>query len=132
MPVTDPIADLLTRIRNAIMANRKVVDCPRSKMKEQIVDLLTRENFLRGYKVVEEGPQGTIRIALRYGSDGRNVITGLKRISKPGLRQYRGVNSMPRVKNNLGIAILSTPEGILSNKEARSRNVGGEVLCHIW
>ncbi len=132
MPVTDPIADLLTRIRNAIMANRKVVDCPRSRIKEQIVDVMTREKFLRGYKVVEDGPQGTIRIALNYGQDGRNVISGIKRISKPGLRQYRDVSGLPRVKNNLGIAILSTPEGILTNKEARRRNIGGEVLCYIW
>ena len=132
MPVTDPIADLLTRIRNAIMAGRKVVDCPRSKMKEQIVDILVREHYLRAYKVIEEGPQGTIRITLSYTQEGRNVISGLRRVSKPGLRQYRAVANLPRVKSNLGIAILSTPEGLLTNKEAKTRNVGGEVLCYIW
>lgn len=132
MPVTDPIADLLTRIRNAIRANKRVVDCPMSNIKVRIVDLLAREGYIRGYKLEQDTVQGTIRIALRFDGTGRSVITGLKRVSKPGLRQYRGTDQLPRVRNNLGIAILSTPEGVISNKEARSRNVGGEVLCYIW
>ena len=132
MPVTDPIADLLTRIRNAIRANKRVVDCPMSNIKVRIVDLLAREGYIRGYKLEQDSVQGTIRIALRFDGTGRSVITGLKRVSKPGLRQYRGTDQLPRVRNNLGIAILSTPEGVISNKEARSRNVGGEVLCYIW
>jgi len=132
MPVTDPIADLLTRIRNAISANKRVVDCPRSNMKVRIVDILAREGYVRGYKLVEEGVQGTIRIALRTDSSGRSAITGLRRVSRPGLRQYRGVGQLPRVRNNLGIAILSTPEGVITNREASQRNVGGEVLCYVW
>jgi small subunit ribosomal protein S8 len=132
MPVTDPIADLLTRIRNAVAAKKRLVDCPRSNMKLRIVDILAREGYIRGYKVLEEGPQGMIRIALRTDSSGRSAITGLKRVSRPGLRQYRGVSGLPRVRSNLGIAILSTPEGVITNREARARNVGGEVLCYIW
>jgi small subunit ribosomal protein S8 len=132
MNVTDPIADLLTRIRNAISAQKRVVECPRSNMKVRIVDILAREGYIRGYRVLEEGPQGTIRIALKYDTTGTAAITGLKRISKPGLRQYAGVSAMPRVRNNLGFAILSTPNGVITNKEARRKNVGGEVLCYIW
>lgn len=132
MPVTDPIADLLTRIRNAIHAGKRVVECPRSNMKVRIVDILAREGYVRGYRVEENTVQGTIRIALRFDSKGRSVITGLKRVSTPGLRQYRGAGKLPRVRNNLGIAILSTPSGVITNKEARARNVGGEVLCYIW
>lgn len=132
MPVTDPIADLLTRIRNAIAAKKRVVDCPRSNIKVRLVDILAREGYVRGYKVLEEGPQGTIRVALRTDSSGRSAITGLKRVSRPGLRQYRGVGQLPRVRNNLGIAILSTPIGLITNREARAKNVGGEVLCYVW
>ncbi len=132
MPVTDPIADLLTRIRNAIAAQKKIVDCPRSNIKEQMADLLAREKFIRGYKTLDETPQGTIRIALAYDNSGRSVITGLKRVSRPGLRQYRGVHNLPRVRNNLGIAVMSTPVGVITNREARRKNVGGEVLCYIW
>jgi small subunit ribosomal protein S8 len=132
MNVTDPIADLLTRIRNAISAKKRVVECPRSNMKVRIVDILAREGFIRGYRVLEEGPQGTIRIALKYDTTGIAAISGLKRISKPGLRQYAGVGRLPRVRNNLGMAILSTPRGVITNKEAKYKNVGGEVLCYIW
>jgi len=132
MPVTDPIADLLTRIRNAIRANKRLVDCPSSNMKLRIVDILAKEGYIRGYKLEEDTVQGTIKIALRFDGSGRSVISGLRRVSKPGLRQYRGTDKLPRVRNNLGIAIMSTPEGVITNKEARSRNVGGEVLCYIW
>jgi small subunit ribosomal protein S8 len=132
MPVTDPIADLLTRIRNAIHANKRVVECPRSNMKVRIVDILAREGYVRGYRVEDNSVQGTIRIALRFDSKGKSVITGLKRVSKPGLRQYRNTRNLPRVRNNLGIAIMSTPAGVITNKEAKARNVGGEVLCYIW
>jgi small subunit ribosomal protein S8 len=132
MPVTDPIADLLTRIRNAIRANKRLVECPSSNMKLRIVDILAKEGYIRGYKLEEDSVQGTIRIALRFDGSGRSVISGLRRVSKPGLRQYRGTDKLPRVRNNLGIAIMSTPEGVITNKEARTRNVGGEVLCYIW
>jgi small subunit ribosomal protein S8 len=132
MPVTDPIADLLTRIRNAIRANKRLVDCPSSNMKLRIVDILAKEGYIRGYKFEQDSVQGTIRIALRFDSGGKSVISGLRRVSKPGLRQYRGTDKLPRVRNNLGIAIMSTPTGVITNKEARARNVGGEVLCYIW
>ena len=132
MPVTDPIADLLTRIRNAIMAKKRLVDCPRSNIKVNVTEILAREGFIRGYKVLDEGPQGTIRIALAYDHSGKPVISGLKRISRPGLRQYRGADNLPRVRNNLGIAIMSTPIGVITNKDARKKNLGGEVLCHVW
>ncbi len=132
MPVTDPIADLLTRIRNAIRANKRLVECPSSNMKLRIVDILAKEGYIRGYKLEEDSVQGTIRIALRFDGSGRSVISGLRRVSKPGLRQYRGTDKLPRVRNNRGIAIMSTPEGVITNKEARTRNVGGEVLCYIW
>jgi len=132
MPVTDPIADLLTRIRNAIRANKRLVDCPSSSIKLHIVDILAHEGYIRGYKVEQDSVQGTIRIALRFDGAGKSVISGLRRVSRPGLRQYRGVDKLPRVRNNLGIAIMSTPAGVITNKEARSRNVGGEVLCYIW
>jgi small subunit ribosomal protein S8 len=132
MPVTDPIADLLTRVRNAIRANKRVVDCPSSNIKVRIVDLLAREGYIRGYKLEQDTVQGTIRIALRFDGAGRSVISGLRRVSRPGLRQYRGTAKLPRVRNNLGIAIMSTPQGVITNKEARARNVGGEVLCYIW
>ncbi|MDP2361452.1 MAG: 30S ribosomal protein S8 [bacterium] len=132
MPVTDPIADLLTRIRNAIRANKRLVDCPSSNIKLRVVDILAKEGSIRGYKVEQDTIQGTIRIALRFDGNGKSVISGLRRVSKPGLRQYRGTANLPRVRNNLGIAIMSTPEGVITNKEARTRNVGGEVLCYIW
>jgi small subunit ribosomal protein S8 len=132
MPVTDPIADLLTRIRNAIRANKRLVDCPSSNIKLRVVDILAKEGYIRGYKVEQDTIQGTIRIALRFDGNGKSVISGLRRVSKPGLRQYRGTANLPRVRNNLGIAIMSTPEGVITNKEARTRNVGGEVLCYIW
>jgi small subunit ribosomal protein S8 len=101
-------------------------------MKLRIVDILAKEGYIRGYKLEEDSVQGTIRIALRFDGSGRSVISGLRRVSKPGLRQYRGTDKLPRVRNNLGIAIMSTPEGVITNKEARTRNVGGEVLCYIW
>lgn len=132
MPVTDPIADLLTRIRNAVAAKKRVVDCPRSNMKVRIVDILAREGYVRGYKIIEDDTQGVIRVALRTDSSGKSVLSGLKRVSRPGLRQYRGVGNLPRVRNNLGIAILSTPVGVITNREAKARNVGGEVLCYVW
>ncbi len=132
MPVTDPIADLLTRIRNAQMAGHKVTTIPRSSMKEDIVKILLIEGYIKDFGVSEEGPQGTIKVVLKYNSEGRAAISGMKRISTPGLRHYANMRSLPRVHNNLGIAIMSTPKGIVTNKVARREKVGGEVLCYIW
>ena len=132
MPVTDPISDLLTRIRNAQMAGHKVTAIPRSRMKEEIVKILAAEGYIRDFGVNEDGPQGTIKVVLKYDGDGKAAINGMKRISTPGLRRYVDIRSLPRVYNNLGIAILSTPKGVITNKVARREKVGGEVLCYIW
>jgi small subunit ribosomal protein S8 len=132
MPVTDPIADLLTRIRNAIGAKKRVVECPRSTTNVRIVDVLAREHFIRGYRVLDNDVQGTIRIALSYDSQGTSAITGIQRVSRPGLRHYCGAGKLPRVRNNLGIAVISTPMGVITNREAKKNNVGGEVLCQVW
>lgn len=132
---TDTIADLLTRIRNASAVRKRIVDVPASKVKLGIVQVLHDQGFISNYKVVEnpELGQGTIKIALKYDRFTKEpAITALTRISKPGLRQYSGVSEMPRVKNGLGIAILSTSRGIMSNKQAKELNVGGEVLCFVY
>jgi small subunit ribosomal protein S8 len=132
MPVTDPISDLLTRIRNAQMAGHKVTTIPRSRMKEEIVKILAAEGYIKDYGINEDGPQGLIKVLLKYDGDGKAAINGMKRISTPGLRRYVDIRSLPRVYNNLGIAIMSTPKGVITNKVARREKVGGEVLCHIW
>ena len=132
MAINDPLGDMLTRIRNAQMRKRPKVTTPASNLRQNVLDVLIEEGYIRGYKLEEDSVQGTIRIALRFDGSGRSVISGLRRVSKPGLRQYRGTDKLPRVRNNLGIAIMSTPEGVITNKEARTRNVGGEVLCYIW
>ncbi len=129
--MTDPIADFLTRIRNAAIAHHKLVDVPASKMKEGLAGILKDQGFIHDYKRVEEGPQGAIRIALRY-VNGESSMLGLKRVSRPGLRRYAAATEIPRVKNGLGIAIISTSQGLMTDKEARNRNIGGEVLCYIW
>lgn len=131
MPVTDPIADFLTRIRNGLKARKKVVDIPMSNLKKATAKILMDEHYIEDYFIIDDGLQGVIRIKLKY-DDGKPVILGLKRVSKPGLRQYVGVQNIPRVFNNLGIAILTTPLGVITNKEARRRHVGGEVLCLVW
>ncbi|WP_156291754.1 30S ribosomal protein S8 [Oceanobacillus salinisoli] len=132
MTMTDPIADMLTRIRNANMVKHEKLELPASKMKQEIADILKREGFVKDYEVIEDNKQGVLRIFLKYGPNEEKVITGIKRISKPGLRVYAKANEVPRVLNGLGIAIVSTSRGVLSDKEARSQAVGGEVLAYVW
>jgi small subunit ribosomal protein S8 len=131
MNVTDTIADYLTRVRNGLKAGHKIVDIPASSMKKRITEILHDQGYILQYKFEDElGPQGTIRIALKYTS-GKPVIRELTRVSKPGLRKYVNVDELPRVKNGLGIAILSTSKGVITNKEAKELKVGGEVLCYV-
>ena len=131
--MTDPIADMLTRIRNANTAKHDTVDVPASKMKIAIADILVKEGYIKGYEIVEDGAVKNLHITLKYGKDKNvKIITGLKRISKPGLRVYASKEELPRVLGGLGIAIISTNKGILTDKEARALNVGGEVLAFIW
>jgi small subunit ribosomal protein S8 len=130
--ITDPIADMLTRIRNANTANHKSVDVPASRVKLAIAKILKDEGFIDDYQRVDEGPQGTIRLALRYGPEKEKVITGLRRISRPGLRVYTGKTEIPRVLGGLGLVIMSTPQGIMSGKRAKKVGVGGEVLAYVW
>ena len=130
---TDPIADYLTRVRNAIKANHRVVEIPASNLKKEITKVLFDKGYIANYKFVEEGPQGSIKIALKYNPISKvPAIRTLTRVSKPGLRKYANVDNMPRVLNGLGIAIVSTPKGIMTDKKARQENVGGEVLCYIY
>ena len=131
--MTDPIADYLTRIRNAVMANHKVVEIPASNMKKDMTRILFEKGYILNYKFEEEGPQGNIKIALKYNPETKmSAIKSIQRISKPGLRKYVDKNHLPRVLNGLGIAILSTSQGVMTDKEARSMNIGGEVLCYVY
>ena len=131
--MTDPIADYLTRIRNAIMAKHKVVEIPASNLKKEITKILFEKGYVLNYKFIDDGPQGTIKIALKYDPQTKaSAIRSLKRISRPGLRKYTGYQDMPRVINGLGIAILSTSRGVITDKEARELKVGGEVLCYVY
>ncbi|MDR0690711.1 MAG: 30S ribosomal protein S8 [Streptococcaceae bacterium] len=132
MVMTDPIADFLTRIRNANMVKHKTLEVPASKMKRDIAEILKKEGFVKNVEYVEDDKQGIIRVFLKYTKDGERVITNLKRISKPGLRQYAKSNEVPKVLNGLGVAIISTSEGLLTDKEARNRNIGGEVIAYVW
>lgn len=134
MQITDTIADLLTRIRNASTAKHETVDIPASNMKKAIVQILVDEGYVKSYTVIEDksNTQGIIRVVLKYGAGKKPAITGLKRVSKPGLRVYTNVEDMPRVLKGLGIAILSTSKGVMTDKKARVENVGGEVLAYIW
>ena len=132
MTMTDPIADMLTRIRNANTVKHETVDVPASNMKKELSRILLEEGFIRGYDVIEDGKQGIIRIQLKYGQTGERVISGLKRISKPGMRVYADKHEVPRVLNGLGISIISTSKGILTDRQARKENVGGEVICYVW
>ena len=132
MTMTDPIADMLTRIRNANVVKHETVDVPASNMKKEIARILLEEGFVRGYDVIEDGKQGIIRIQLKYGQSGERVISGLKRISKPGMRVYAANHEIPKVLNGLGISVISTSKGILTDKQARKENVGGEVICYVW
>ena len=132
MQITDTIADMLTRIRNANSAKHESVDIPASNVKKAIAQILLDEGYISSFQVIEDGKQGTIHVVLKYGPNKSQVIQGLKRISKPGLRIYSNVEDMPKVMKGLGIAILSTSKGIMTDKQARANNVGGEVLAYIW
>ena len=132
MQVTDAIADMLTRIRNANSAKHDSVKIPASNMKKAIAQILVDEGYIKGFTVEEDGKQGIMDVQLKYGPNKTQVITGLRRVSKPGLRIYTNCEDMPKVMKGLGIAILSTPKGIMTDKEARKANVGGEVLCFVW
>jgi small subunit ribosomal protein S8 len=132
--MTDPIADLLTRIRNAIMAGHKVVEAPASNLKKEVARILFEKGYILSYKVIEgEGPQDVLKIALKYNPKSKQpAIKGIKRVSRPGLRQYTGVDEIPRVLNGLGIAIISTSRGLMTDKEAKREKIGGEVLCYVY
>ncbi len=132
MQITDTIADMLTRIRNASAAKHDSVDVPASKVKKAIAQILLDEGYINGFTVEEDGKQGVIHIALKYGQNKAQTITGIRRVSKPGLRIYTNVEDMPKVMKGLGIAILSTSKGIMTDKAARKANVGGEVLAYVW
>ncbi len=132
MTMTDPIADMLTRIRNATMMRHDRTDIPASKVKVEIAKILKQEGFIRTFKLVEEGPQGLIRVYLKYADDGEPVIHGLRRVSTPGCRIYTRVESLPKVRNGLGVALVSTNRGVLTDEQARGLRVGGEILCEIW
>jgi small subunit ribosomal protein S8 len=132
MAVTDPIADMLTRVRNANKAHHEQVDVPASRIKEQLAKVLKKEGFIKDYQVINTGVQGVIRMFLKYGPEREKVITGIKRISKPGLRVYVGKHEVPRIFGGLGTVILTTPKGVMTGKQAKKKGVGGEVLAYIW
>ena len=131
--MTDPIADYLTRLRNAIMAKHRIVEIPASNLKKEITKILFEKGYILNYKFVEDGPQGTIKVALKYDAVNKdNAIKKLIRISRPGMRKYTGYKDMPRVINGLGVAIISTSHGVMTNKEAAEQKIGGEVLCYVY
>ena len=130
--MTDPIADMLTRIRNALAVHKDTVEVPSSKMKAAIAQIMLEEGYLKGVELVEDGFNGKLVLTLKYTDDNRSVINGLKRVSKPGLRTYSGAENMPKVLGGFGIAIVSTNQGIMTDKQAKLRNVGGEVLCYVY
>ena len=132
MHITDPVADMLTRIRNANNAKHETVDVPASNMKKSIAQILLDEGYIKSFQIVDDGTQGIIRITLKYNAGKEKVISGLRRVSKPGLRVYVGADELPRVLRGLGIAIVSTSKGVMTDKKAREENVGGEVLAFVW
>ncbi|MEJ8552959.1 MULTISPECIES: 30S ribosomal protein S8 [Tepidibacter] len=132
MTMTDPIADMLTRIRNANTVKHETVDIPASNIKKEIARILLEEGFIKGYDVIEDAKQGIIRAQLKYGKNNEKVITGIKRISKPGMRVYAAKDEIPKVLNGLGISIISTSKGIITDKQSRKEGVGGEVICYVW
>lgn len=132
MDITDPVADLLTRIRNGLVRNKERVDVPASNLKEEIVEKLIDQGYVRGYKYINNKKQGLLRVLLKYGPDGESVISELKRTSKPSRRQYAGVDEISSVKSGLGIALLTTSRGVMTDHEAREENVGGELLFEVW
>ena len=132
MQITDPIADMLTRIRNANSAKHETVDVPVSNMKKAIADILLEEGYIKSYEIIDDGKQGMIHITLKYGANKEKVISGLQRVSKPGLRVYAGREELPKVLKGLGLAIISTSKGIMTDKKARAEKIGGEVLAFVW
>jgi small subunit ribosomal protein S8 len=132
MSMTDPIADFLTRIRNAIQAGHRRVDIPGSNVKKRMAEILYEQKFIRNFIIIDDGKQGILRIFLRFDQDGHSIISNLQRVSTPGRRYYVDVTKLPRVKNNMGIAMISTSKGIMTERQAQRENVGGEVLCYIW
>jgi small subunit ribosomal protein S8 len=132
MSMSDPLADMLTRIRNATEAHFRSVEMPFSKLKANVADVLKQEGFIEDYQAVGDGPQGTLKIDLKYGANNERVINGVRRVSKPGHRQYKPSDKIPKVMSGLGVAILTTSQGVMTDKQARQLNVGGEVLCEIW
>ena len=132
MSMSDPLADFLTRIRNGVQANFTSVDIPLSKLKVSVADVLKKEGYITDYHVDEQGVQGTLTVDLKYGTNNEKVITGIRRVSKPGLRQYKKIKAIPQVMSGLGVAVLSTSHGVISDREARKLNVGGELLCEVW
>ncbi|EHL16890.1 30S ribosomal protein S8 [Peptoanaerobacter stomatis] len=132
MSMTDPIADMLTRIRNASSVKHETVEVPASKMKKEIARILLEEGYIKGYDVIEDSKQGMIKIQLKYAGNGQRVISGLKKISKPGMRVYADRLNVPRVYNGIGISIISTSKGVLTDRQAREKGVGGEVICYVW
>jgi len=130
--MTDPVADMLTRIRNANTVGHATVDIPASKMKKSIAEILVKEGYIKGFNIIDDGKQGIIRVQMKYGADKERVISGLKKISKPGLKVYAKSDEVPKVLGGLGVAIISTSNGIVSDKEARKLGVGGEVICYVW
>jgi len=130
--MSDPLADMLTRIRNAVMVKFDSVEMPKSNVKVNIAKVLKDEGYILGYSLSDKGPQGTLTIDLKYGPSGEPVITGIKRVSKPGLRQYTKAGAIPKVLNGLGVAIVSTSKGIVADRVAREQNTGGEILCEVW
>ena len=132
MSMTDPVADMLTRIRNANTAGHADVEIPASKIKKNIAEILLKEGYIKGYEVIESAPQDTIKVQMKYGPDKKRVITGIKRISKPGLKVYAKKDEVPKVLGGLGIAIISTSSGLVTDKQARELGVGGEIVCYVW
>ena len=132
MTMTDPVADMLTRIRNANTAGHASVEIPSSKMKKNIAEILLKEGYIKGYELVEDEKQGIIKVQMKYGADKQKVISGIKRISKPGLKVYAKSSDVPKVLGGLGVAIISTSGGLITDKEARSKGIGGEVICYVW
>jgi small subunit ribosomal protein S8 len=132
MPTTDPISDLLTRIRNGLIARKSFVLVPSSKLKVAVTQVLLEEGFIQGYEVTKDRPQPNLRVWLKYDKDRKPVLSGLKRISKPGQRVYKGRHDLPWVLSGLGVAVVSTPKGVMTSREARRLGMGGEVLCYVW
>jgi small subunit ribosomal protein S8 len=132
MSMSDPLADFLTRIRNAVRANFDTVEIPQSRLKVSVADVLKKEGYITDYQLADQGVQGVIKIELKYGPHREQVITGIRRVSKPGLRQYKKSGAIPKVMSGLGVGILTTSKGVISDREARRLNVGGELLCEVW